>query len=57
MFRAIAGYLVRIVRIMGLTSLRQVELTEIEEAGRRWADNKGPERIGKRQTLHPESFQ
>ncbi len=54
--RAIAGYLVRIVQMMGLTSLRQVQLTEIEEAGRRWADNKGPERIGKRPDTSPRIF-
>ena len=54
--RAVAGYLVRIVHMMGLTSLRNVELTEIEEAGLRWADNRGPERIGKRPDTSPGSF-
>jgi integrase/recombinase XerD len=54
--RAVAGYLVRIVHVMGLTSLRRVELTEIEEAGVRWADNKGPERIGKRPDTSPRIF-
>ncbi len=54
--RAVAGYLVRIVHVMGLTSLRSVELTEIEEAGVRWADNKGPERIGKRPDTSPRIF-
>jgi integrase/recombinase XerD len=54
--RAVAGYLVRIVHVMGLTSLRSVEPTEIEEAGVRWADNKGPERIGKRPDTSPRIF-
>ena len=54
--RAVAGYLVRIVHVMGLTSLRSVELIEIEEAGVRWADNKSPERIGKRPDTSPRIF-
>jgi integrase/recombinase XerD len=54
--RAVAGYLVRIVHVMGLTSLRSVELTEIEDAGVRWADNTGPERIGKRPDTSPRIF-
>jgi integrase/recombinase XerD len=54
--RAAAGYLVRIVQMMALTSLRSVELTEIEEAGLRWADNRGPERIGKRPDTSPRIF-
>lgn len=54
--RAIAGYLVRIVQVMELTSLRKVELTEIEEAAVRWAENKGPERIGKRPDTSPRIF-
>ena len=41
---------------MGLTSLRSVELTEIEQAGLRWADNKSPERIGKRPGTSPRIF-
>jgi integrase/recombinase XerD len=54
--RAVAGYLVRIVHVMGLTSLRSVELSEIDEAGVRWADNKGPERIGRRPDTSPRIF-
>lgn len=41
---------------MGLTSLRSVDLTEIEEAGVRWANNKGPERIGRRPDTSPKIF-
>ncbi|MGA8531166.1 MAG: phage integrase N-terminal SAM-like domain-containing protein, partial [Acidobacteriaceae bacterium] len=54
--RATAGYLVRIVQVMGLTSLRNVELSEIQRAGERWADNKGPERIGKCQHTSSRTF-
>jgi integrase/recombinase XerD len=54
--RAIAGYLVQIVHVMRLTSLRSVELAEIETAGERWADNKGSERIGKRTDTSPRTF-
>ena len=54
--KAVAGYLVRIVLIMGLTSLRGVELTEIEQAALRWANNKGPERICKRPKSSPRVF-
>lgn len=54
--QAVAGYLVRVVLIMGLTSLRDVEITEIEEAGVRWANNKGPERICKRPKTSPRVF-
>lgn len=54
--RATASYLVRIVQIMGLTSLRKVELREIEEAGVRWAKNSGPERILKWRDPSPRTF-
>jgi integrase/recombinase XerD len=54
--QAVAGYLVRIVRIMGLTTLRSVELTEIEEAGMHWANYNGPERICKRPHTSPRVF-
>ncbi|KAA6461899.1 integrase [Acidobacteria bacterium AB60] len=54
--RATASYLVRIVQIMGLTSLRKVELREIEEAGARWASNSGPERMLKCRPPSPRAF-
>ena len=54
--RAVASYLVRIVQVMGLTSLRSVELSEIDKAGLRWADNRGPERIGRRPDTSPRIF-
>jgi site-specific recombinase XerD len=54
--RATAGYLIHIVHLMRLTSLRSVELAEIEEAAARWADDKGSERIGKRQGTSPRTF-
>lgn len=54
--RATAGYLVRIVQVMGLTSLRKVELSEIQTAGERWANTKGPERIGKSRHTSPRTF-
>lgn len=54
--QAVAGYLVRIVLMMGLTTLRNVELIEIEEAGTRWANYNGPERICKRPHTSPRTF-
>lgn len=54
--QVVAGYLVRIVLVMGLTSLRNVELSEIAEAAVRWANNRGPERIGKRLHTSPKIF-
>lgn len=54
--RATAGYLVHVVHLMRLTSLRSVELAEIDEAGVRWADDKGSERIGRRPDTSPRTF-
>ena len=54
--RSIASYLVRIVQMMGLTSLRKVELTEIEDAAVRWANNSGPERVRKCSGTSPRTF-
>lgn len=54
--QAVAGYLVRIVLIMELTSLRKVKPSEIEEAAVRWANNTGPERICKRPQTSPRGF-
>jgi integrase/recombinase XerD len=42
--RSIAAYLIHIVRLMGLTSLREVEVREIEKAGDVWANYRGPHR-------------
>ena len=44
--RSAAAYLLHIVRTMELTSLRMVELIEIEAAGERWKEYTGPERRG-----------
>lgn len=49
--RGTAAYLLHIVRTMELTSLRTIDLSEIEEAGQRWANYSGPERRG----THPET--
>ena len=54
--RAVATYLVHIVRTMELTSLRSVNLTEIEEAGMRWANDSHSERIGNRLDTSPVPF-
>ncbi len=40
--RSTAAYLIHIVRLLKMTSLRKVELNEIEAAGREWAAYKGP---------------
>jgi len=42
--RSIAAYLIHIVRLMELTSLRSVKLEEIERAGKCWASYRGPHR-------------
>jgi site-specific recombinase XerD len=39
-----AGYLLHIVQIMEMNSLRPVSMEEIAQAGRAWADYKGPHR-------------
>jgi integrase/recombinase XerD len=54
--QAVSAYLIHIVRTMELTSLRSVQLTEIEEAGVRWANYRGPERRGKRPETSPRIF-
>lgn len=40
--RSTAAYLIHIVRLLKMSSLRKVELNEIEEAGRGWAAYEGP---------------
>ena len=40
--RTIARYLIHVVRFLKMTSLRKVELTEIEAAGRKWAVQQSP---------------
>jgi integrase/recombinase XerD len=40
--RSVAAYLIHIVRLMELTSLRSVELEEIKKAGECWANYRGP---------------
>lgn len=54
--RAVGAYLIHIVRTMELTSLRDVEASEIEEAGVRWANYRGPERRSKRPDTSPTRF-
>lgn len=52
----VATYLVHIVHVMELVSLRSVEPAEIEQAGARWANDRGAERIGKRPETSPATF-
>lgn len=55
--RAVATYLVHIVRTMELSDLRSIEPWEIEEAGLRWASDAGTaERIFKRPKTSPVTF-
>lgn len=54
--REVATYLVHIVRTMELHSLRCVEPTEIEQAGVRWASDRGVERADKRPEASPPQF-
>src|SRR5712664_1924417 len=42
--RSVAAYLIHIIRLMELTSLRNVELEEIKKAGECWANYRGPHR-------------
>jgi integrase/recombinase XerD len=42
--RSVAAYLIHIIRLMELTSLRNVELGEIKKAGECWANYRGPHR-------------
>ena len=52
--RSIAAYLLHIVRLMELTSLRTVSLEEIKKAGECWANYRGPYR--KRKTGKAAAF-
>jgi hypothetical protein len=45
--QSISGCMLQIVRFLGLTTVRNVGLDEIEEAGRAWAAYRGPDRRGK----------
>lgn len=42
--RSISAYLIHIVRLLELTTLRSVEVAEIKEAGECWANYRGPHR-------------
>jgi integrase/recombinase XerD len=42
--RSVAAYLIHIIRLMDLTSLRDVELEEIKKAAECWANYRGPHR-------------
>jgi integrase/recombinase XerD len=42
--RSVAAYLIHIIRLMELTSLRSVEVEEIKQAGECWANYRGPHR-------------
>jgi integrase/recombinase XerD len=42
--RSVAAYLIHIVRLMELTTLRSVEVEEIKKAGESWANYRGPHR-------------
>src|SRR6266850_4693235 len=42
--RSIAAYLIHVVRLLELTSLRSVEVEEIKKAGECWANCQGPHR-------------
>jgi hypothetical protein len=42
--RSIAAYLIHIVRLLELTSLRSVGVEEIKKAGECWANYRGPHR-------------
>jgi integrase/recombinase XerD len=54
--RSTMGYLVHIVRVMNLTTLRDVELDEINQAGAVWAAYEGPYRKRLSTRGAPESF-
>jgi integrase/recombinase XerD len=43
--RCTAAFLVHIVRLLKLTSLREIQIEEIEAAGRKWAAYRGPLRM------------
>jgi integrase/recombinase XerD len=42
--RSVAAYLIHIIRLMKLTTLRRVDLEEIKEAAECWANYRGPYR-------------
>jgi len=42
--RSVSGYMIQIIRLMGLTTFRTVELDEIAKAGESWAVCRGPDR-------------
>ena len=42
--RSVAAYLIHIIRLMELTTLRKVDLEEIKKAGECWANYRGPHR-------------
>jgi len=42
--RSVSGYMIQIIRFMGLTTFRTVELDEITRAGESWAAYRGPDR-------------
>ena len=44
--RTVSGVMLRVVRFLGLTTLRTVGLDEIERAGRAWTTYRGPDRRG-----------
>ena len=52
----VASFLIHIVRTMELSSLRMIELTEIEQAGERWTNFWGPERSPTQATNSPIIF-
>jgi integrase/recombinase XerD len=54
--RGDAAFLIHIIRIMRLTTLRKVELKEIIKAGKRWANYRGPLRKGGQIQTTPENF-
>jgi len=41
--RSVSGYMIQIIRLMGLTTFRTVELDEIAKAGESWADCRRPD--------------
>ena len=54
--RGDAAFLIHIIRVMKLTTMRNVELEEIIRAGKRWANYKGPLRKGGQLQTTPENF-
>jgi integrase/recombinase XerD len=42
--RAISGYMLQIIHLLGLTTFRTVGLEEIEKAGKAWDEYRGPDR-------------